>query len=150
MPTTAISAELQIHENVCHESRQFVAHALELLGEPTRDETLGLLVDELVANAAEAGATKVHITMARAGRRIRVNVKDDARGTPEVRHPAPTDLRGRGLQIIGSLALDWGTYPLGDLKSVWFEYGSDGDDERRDPRAAAATVAHPQDEPAPA
>jgi anti-sigma regulatory factor (Ser/Thr protein kinase) len=38
---------------------------------------------------------------------------------PHVRHPGPTETKGRGLSIVQTLAEDWGVEDLGTTATVW-------------------------------
>ncbi len=87
-------------------------------------ESLSLMLSELATNAVQHAATEfeVAIELIEGGRAIRIAVTDTAEGfpTPET---APADApRGRGLQIVSSLADAWGVDLHRDppAKTVWF------------------------------
>jgi anti-sigma regulatory factor (Ser/Thr protein kinase) len=86
-------------------------------------ETAQLLVSELVTNAITHGAGPAVVDIDVRAARLRVTVKDDGAGRPQVRrhHPVLAE-GGRGLHLVEMLAARWGTsrrVPSG--KSVWFE-----------------------------
>lgn len=97
----------------------------DVLNEVDLGELIGdaeLLVSELVTNAlihARNGDPLVEVTASATEALVRVH--DD--GPPvelEARDAGPTATSGRGLQIVETLADDWGTGPSGQGKVVWF------------------------------
>lgn len=101
-------------------ARKFAVAALEG-GSTEALDSIELMVSELASNCirhTESGFD-LCVTVTAAG--IRVEVTDRGGGRPRVRHPAPTDPTGRGLQIVDMLATDWGVEAVaGDGKTVWF------------------------------
>ncbi|HSA53102.1 MAG TPA: ATP-binding protein [Yinghuangia sp.] len=91
--------------------------------------TAQLLLSELVTNACRHarplphGRVTVRCALSPTGT-LRVEVTD---GYPvelaRPRHPSPTDISGRGLALVASLANAWGSQLLPDTtgKIVWFE-----------------------------
>ncbi|MFJ8472822.1 ATP-binding protein [Kitasatospora sp. NPDC094011] len=54
---------------------------------------------------------------------LRVEVADASANLPVLRHAAPDDESGRGLELVAALATSWGAQPRGDGyigKTVWF------------------------------
>lgn len=113
------------------------AHAGELAGRwhltAVRDD-LELAVSEAVTNAVVHGdaakGSRITVTYRLAGKRLRVEVRDRATGTPKViRRPAPDDDiagndiagDGRGLLVLTAITIRWGVTPHVIGKSVWFE-----------------------------
>src|ERR1700722_9371925 len=104
-------------------ARRFLCQVLpEDCGEVA--ESLALMLSELATNAVQHAATEfeVAVELIEGGRAIRIAVTDTAEGfpTPET---APADApRGRGLQIVSSLADAWGIDLHRDppAKTVWF------------------------------
>src|SRR6516162_2592781 len=105
--------------------RQARADARDLLaGCPAADEVV-LCLSELAANAAlhsdsrRPGGTFTVRIESRPGAHIRIEVEDD--GGPWLA-PAPDPASGRGLEIIGALAAEWGvaTGPAG--RTVWARF----------------------------
>lgn len=80
-----------------------------------------VVVDELVTNALQHGSAPVSLRLQRrrAGRRLRIEVRDGSRQMPQI--GPPTTLRGRGLHLVGGLCADWGVVPTANGKTVWGE-----------------------------
>lgn len=90
-----------------------------------------LLVSELVTNSLRYASGPVglrlrHVGGPDAGGGVRVEVSDTLPVPPRVRTAAPDEEGGRGLQLVASVALRWGTRCGGMGKTVWFELGSAG------------------------
>jgi anti-sigma regulatory factor (Ser/Thr protein kinase) len=89
-----------------------------------------LLVSELATNAIRHGSPPIRLSL-RLDRdrlerdRLRVEVTDSSPSLPELSHPAPDQIGGRGLQIVQLLAARWGASaaPRRLGKTVWFELG---------------------------
>jgi anti-sigma regulatory factor (Ser/Thr protein kinase) len=107
-------------------ARQFVAehvqHALAV-------EAATLMVSELATNCVRHARSGFTITInTDAPTSVRVEVSDLGRGDnqPRVRHPGPTEATGRGLQVVASLANDWGTaVNESGGHTVWFTLSTD-------------------------
>jgi anti-sigma regulatory factor (Ser/Thr protein kinase) len=86
-------------------------------------ETALLLVSELATNAIRHGSPPVRLSLRLDRDRLRVEVTDSSPALPELIHPGPDQIGGRGLQIVQLLAARWGASSssrrLG--KTVWFE-----------------------------
>jgi anti-sigma regulatory factor (Ser/Thr protein kinase) len=111
--------------------RRWVMDALRGAGRlPARDaELVELLAGELLANAVihgpDGGTIRVWAT--HDGSAVRVAVRDEGAGRPQVRHPDPTALGGRGVGLVDMLATRWGIEDDGhDGKTVWFAVDLDG------------------------
>jgi len=90
--------------------------------EPAAAQT-ELLVSELVTNAmVHAGDTEVPVSMEQTADHVRISVADSSPTAPTPRDTGPEAPGGHGLQIVESLASEWGVeqHP-DDGKSVWFE-----------------------------
>jgi len=87
------------------------------------DETVKLVVSELVTNAVTHGADPIEICVRAEGDVMRVEVSDGDPDTSSVLPPvAPSDRPGgRGLSIVSALTSGWGTIAHGDGKTVWAE-----------------------------
>lgn len=84
-------------------------------------DSVALMVSELASNCIRHTDSGFEMSVAVTGDEIRVEVTDRGEGRPKVRHPAPTDPSGRGLQIVDMLATNWGVEVLaGAGKTVWF------------------------------
>lgn len=96
----------------------------DLLGElpPETLDAIELMVSELATNCVRHAESGFELRIASAAGQIRVEVTDDAGGTPAKRTPGPEDPHGRGLQIVEMFSDAWGVNPLRDEgKTVWFE-----------------------------
>ncbi|RYV51528.1 ATP-binding protein [Pengzhenrongella frigida] len=87
------------------------------------NQIVELLAGELVANAALHGPADgmIRVRVGRTGRVVRVAVRDSSVTVPVVRHPEPSSASGRGLELVDSLAAQWGIEHHGaEGKTVWF------------------------------
>jgi len=77
------------------------------------------VLNELVGNAVEHGGGLLGVAVSREGCGIKVSILDGSPVPPTVHPYNPLADRGRGLQIVEALALDWG-YLVHDCgKTVW-------------------------------
>ena len=85
-------------------------------------ETVELMASELLTNAVLHTRGGVSLVVTVIDQLIRVEVTDDSRGRPVLRHPPADSTSGRGMEIVDALASQWGVddLPAGG-KSVWFE-----------------------------
>ena len=67
-----------------------------------------VIVSELVTNAVNARCTSTQLMLTTQDDVVRIEVHDDAAGTPVLRRPSSTDEHGRGLLIVSRVAKDWG------------------------------------------
>ena len=84
---------------------------LEVVGEPTQVPTakimaLGLVVNELVTNAAKHGAKRIQVSFGCAGGPCRLCVSDDGPGLPKGFDPGAA--QGLGMRVIAALARQLG------------------------------------------
>jgi serine/threonine-protein kinase RsbW len=101
-------------------ARRFAAHALAGASADTI-EAVELMVSELATNCIRHTDSGFELTIARAGRTIRVEATDGAGGNPTMRSPKPTDPTGRGLKIVDMLSSGWGVERRQRQgKTVWF------------------------------
>jgi signal transduction histidine kinase len=88
---------------------------------PESLEVVELMVSELATNCIRHSKSAFDIVIRRTTRSVRIEVTDQAGGTPTVRSPGPEEPSGRGLKIVEMLSEDWGVdYHPGDGKTVWF------------------------------
>jgi anti-sigma regulatory factor (Ser/Thr protein kinase) len=97
-----------------------LAVAEALLGAGLAEWPATLLVSELAANAVDHARTEfeVRVTL---GPRLRIEVRDASRIAPAMHLVDAESERGRGLQLIDRVALDWGVQLRPAGKTVWFE-----------------------------
>ena len=107
---------------------------------PVDLDTAQLLLSEVVTNAIRhgtgpaAGDAVITIELAETRAGLRVEVRDPDQGLPIGSRPVPrdggrTDLAesGRGLEVVGALAAEWGVLNESRGKRVYFVLGFDGD-----------------------
>lgn len=125
-------------------ARRLAADALGEAGYRGDVETVLLLVSELATNAVHHAGTDFELRVRVEAGDVTVTVVDHDRAhAPELRHPDPEDLNGRGLLIVDHLAAAWGSGPAGaDAKEVWFRCVA-GDAEVSDPAPATEAAVHP-------
>jgi len=102
-------------------ARRFAAAALDGWDLAVLRESVVLLVSELVSNAVLHADTPVAVRLVESGPRLRVEVSDGSPASPRMRHFSLDSATGRGLQLVDSLASDWGVEPRDEGKRVWFE-----------------------------
>ncbi len=81
-----------------------------------------LMVSELATNCVRHADTDFKLSVSATPEQIRVEVSDGGGGHPKVRSPRPTDVSGRGLQLVQLLSEAWGVtrQPGHAGKTVWF------------------------------
>lgn len=106
------------------EARRLVAGYLRERGDDD-GEVAVLLVSELVTNAILHGRAPLELRASADGTAVRVEIHDqDPTRPPVLKHDADlTEVGGRGLQLVDTLADRWGwsEHEAGDGKVVWFE-----------------------------
>jgi anti-sigma regulatory factor (Ser/Thr protein kinase) len=106
------------------DARRYVTDTLEHLPEEL-GRTAALLVSELATNAVRhaGGQFEVAVQFTEPDGPLWVGVTDSGPGDPVRRMPPVTSERGRGLQLVGSLAGRWGVRRRRGTqeKTVWFE-----------------------------
>jgi anti-sigma regulatory factor (Ser/Thr protein kinase) len=79
-----------------------------------------LLTSELVSNALLHAGTPLTVAVRPDGPGVRVEVRDGSPVKPAPRRHSTTATTGRGVQLLESLADDWGSSCAGEGKLVWF------------------------------
>ncbi|GHE27822.1 ATP-binding protein [Streptomyces capitiformicae] len=116
LPFAAAPAEVRL-------LRRAAAAQLAQWGLPAAADEAELVVTELATNVVRhvgegASATLV---LERRGERLRVEVHDKSRTVPTLRSAGCDEEFGRGLHLLTSLAVDWGTVLTAMGKAVWCE-----------------------------
>lgn len=121
MPTCS-STMPRVRESALR-ARGLVRDCLESWELPELADTAGLVLSELVANAAaHASGASIHVTIARIeARRVLVAVIDMDHKEPRIRFAGPEDEDGRGLQMVALMSTLWGVDRLTRGKRVWAE-----------------------------
>jgi anti-sigma regulatory factor (Ser/Thr protein kinase) len=81
----------------------------------------GVVVSELLWNAARACRSRIALRLEVHHGSIRIEVYDDGPGVPVQRQVQAVEVSGRGLRIVDSLSASWGTIPRSAGKCVWSE-----------------------------
>ncbi|MGW0766671.1 ATP-binding protein [Streptomyces sp. NPDC002676] len=93
------------------------------------------LVTNVIRHVGEGTSVRVRVARTVDGNRIRVEVTDPAeQALPVLLPTVDADENGRGLALIGAVAVRWGVEQGADHKKVWCELG--GVDAAKSPRAA--------------
>ena len=98
--------------------------ATDVLTRWGREEFLtdaAFVVAELTANAVMHAQSGFTVEISRRADVVRIAVADGSADWPVPRAAAPTELTGRGLAMISTLARRWGTESRGTGKVVWAE-----------------------------
>jgi len=99
-------------------SQHLIDHRLLYLVDPVR-----LVASELATNALVHAQTAFSVTLASSDQTVLLTVQDDSPGLPTRRVTQELDSSGRGLEIVGIVARDWGTSEDGDgSKAVWASF----------------------------
>ena len=104
-------------------ARRWSLEVLERFEVPELEDTMSLLVSELVSNVVLHARTPCSLRICSAGQSIRVEVRDGSDRLPGRREITdPLAQSGRGMQLIHGLTAAHGAEadPAGD-KRVWFE-----------------------------
>lgn len=103
-------------------ARDFVASAVRSWRMPEMASSeLALLTSELATNAVLHARTEFTVVVRYSGALIRVEVGDGSRSAPQRRDAVEEDTSGRGLNLVETLATDWGVLETLNGKRVWFE-----------------------------
>ena len=104
------------------EARGVVRSALADWGLARVDDTVSLLVTELVSNGVRHARTRLVLTLSLDGPCLRIALSDGDPRAPVVRPREELTVGGWGLALIDSLSTEWGT-DIDDSrgKTVWFQ-----------------------------
>lgn len=86
-----------------------------------------LLTSELVTNAVLHADSDLEVRIGLRDGIVRVEVLDDSPGGLICRQQSNDATSGRGLAMVNTLAVLWGSDPIGEGKSVWFELALRGE-----------------------
>ncbi|MCW2667772.1 MAG: hypothetical protein JWN57_2734 [Frankiales bacterium] len=93
---------------------------------PEAAEDAGLIVTELVTNAALHGTAPVLVRVSRLEGRVRVEVEDGGQSLPVIPVQSNDAMTGRGLRLVAALAQTWGVQRADSgRKTVWAELPQD-------------------------
>ncbi|MEV1067330.1 ATP-binding protein [Streptomyces sp. NPDC050263] len=116
LPFEAVPAEVGL-------LRRAAARQLSQWGMPVAVDEAELLVTELATNVVKHVGEGVSATLILEwrGERLRVEMHDKGRAIPDPKSVRWDDERGRGLHLLATLAVDWGTVVSAVGKAVWCE-----------------------------
>ena len=119
-------------------ARRWVRSALTSWGLPDTGWTAAQVVSELATNVMLHARSAFTLTVSVDAGCVRVEVEDGSPARLQARQYAATATTGRGLHIVESLSLEWGSTPRDGGKTVWAllpveESQGDGVEPRRVP-----------------
>lgn len=125
-------------------ARRLVLEALADWGLDFLGDDASLLVTEVVTNSLLHARSPIDLRVIRSDPGVRVEVHDGSPRLPSVRTYDGEAVTGRGLEIVGYTASNWGAEQSDDGKMVWFELGTPaseaGQGTPTSPSAAGPTV----------
>ena len=80
-----------------------------------------LLTSELVTNVVVHARTPLRLDLDVEASNVRVAVADEVAHSPALRRTHDARLTGRGMNLVETLATQWGVDPTPPGKTVWFE-----------------------------
>ncbi|WP_405489376.1 SpoIIE family protein phosphatase [Streptomyces sp. NBC_00096] len=111
-------------------ARRFARRALTRWGLEELQDSLELLVSEVVTNAVRYAERPVTLRLLRTDV-LRCEVGDDSPQLPRQRRARDDDEGGRGLFLVNRMARRWGATRLSSGKVVWFELALPGAQDGR-------------------
>ncbi len=129
--------------HVVADARRFAVRTVETLGaDEDAQETVRMLVSELVTNAVLHAGTDLLLGIADADRYVRVSVTDGSPALPRQRRINHASSTGRGLRLLRILSVTSGTEGSDAVrpggKSVWFTVSKRIGEQDRQTAAAEA------------
>lgn len=115
-----VAVDLTARPEAARQARHVVRDLLERGRRPDLVDTACLLTSELVANAVVHAGAPCELVVDLDRARLAVEVIDPSTDPPRPGHAAPLDTGGRGLDMVATLADEWGVTPVVPGKSVWF------------------------------
>jgi anti-sigma regulatory factor (Ser/Thr protein kinase) len=103
------------------EARRFTVDALTSCGWQDIANDAAIVVTELAANAVTHAHSPFTVTLSSRGDGVMIAVRDDSPLAPDLRDPASSEVRGRGLRLVAALSASWGTDLEEGGKVVWAE-----------------------------
>ncbi|TWP52066.1 ATP-binding protein [Lentzea tibetensis] len=119
-PLAEVRATLAAEGGSCARARQMVREAASSWNLPDDlADDAQLVVTELVSNGIDHAEGPLELTVRRAGSGMFISVRDRSSALPQVRPVDPSSARGRGMQLVSALSVEWGTEPQPSGKAVW-------------------------------
>ncbi|GGC10783.1 ATP-binding protein [Cellulomonas carbonis] len=121
--TATLRVDLDPSHGAVRTARHAVVRWARSLGAtPVDQEVLALLTTEVVSNAVRHGSSGEDVLLE--GRpqpaAVTVRVTDRGHGRPVLRRSQPSELGGRGIDIVDRLSVEWGVDTAVRGKTVWF------------------------------
>ncbi|MFG2991841.1 ATP-binding protein [Streptomyces sp. NPDC048257] len=110
-------------------ARRVVTAQLSSWGLHAVADTTRLLVSELVTNALRHAHGPIRVNVCVHGAVLRCEVEDASPIGPVPRTAGIDAESGRGIELVGALAQDWGSDRTTTGKSTWFELAIPGHDQ---------------------
>lgn len=104
-------------------ARRFVVDAVCEWGRHDVEDDAALVVTELATNAVLHARTTFHVVVALRDDRVRIEVHDLGPGIPSRTRVTAGSATGRGLNLVGAMAMEWGADVAPGRKVVWAELG---------------------------
>ncbi|MGW1041034.1 ATP-binding protein [Streptomyces sp. NPDC002547] len=126
--------------------RQAAAQVAEW-GLPDLVDPVCLLITELLTNAIEhTNGAHVDTRLSHSESILEIEVSDLGDGRARLKKPDAQQEHGRGLMIVDSIALDWGTRPRADSqgKSTWCTLNAENADSVSSAQTPASATSHHQ------
>lgn len=101
------------------QARRFVTRQLRAWALPQCEDVAALVVSELVTNALLHARTDMVVALRRSNGSVLVEVTDGSTVQPAERHFSVHAGTGRGLNLVASVAQDWGVRREQSGKTVW-------------------------------
>jgi hypothetical protein len=104
------------------QARHFVVDTLAAWGYRARLDDAALITTEMATNAVLHAQTGFSVVVSRrAEGTIRIAVRDASLVRPRPRRAGPLETSGRGLRLVSSLAVRWGSVHVPEGKEIWAE-----------------------------
>ncbi|MDP9820131.1 ATP-binding protein [Spirilliplanes yamanashiensis] len=128
-PMAQLSTGLEPIMGAARRARELVTEACLRWELPGAAGSACIVVTEMVNNVVAHAHTAMTVRLARSDGHLLVAVQDTSPTVPEFRGPvSPTAYGGRGLLLIDSVAVRWGTWAFRGGKVVWAVLDPDEDE----------------------
>lgn len=132
------SFELPHRPDAVRQARHFVERQVAGSSAAARLDDATLVANELITNACEHGAPPVVVSVAVAGDRVHLEVRDANPRRPVRPLESADNMTGRGIALVDRLSAQWGVRREPDGKSVWADVGGVPDSPSPAPADASA------------
>jgi serine phosphatase RsbU (regulator of sigma subunit)/anti-sigma regulatory factor (Ser/Thr protein kinase) len=113
-----VTVEVDRREEVSR-ARAVAADALRRWGLEKAEDSVLLLVSELVTNALVHAGSSAHLALLQLSDAVRIEVSDRSPSEPRPRIASTEAVGGRGMLLVDALSSRWGTMERRDGKTVW-------------------------------